>query len=220
MGNILKNLEVSIELLAEKTPLEVFSFAGSFLEELIAPIPSPLVMATAGTIAHLKNHGLVYLLFLALLASCGKTIASWLLYVLADKLEDFMSSRFGKILGFSHKDIENIGRHFNGTIKDDIILVALRALPIMPTSAVTLVCGFIKLDIRTFLRSTFIGYFIRSFIFLYIGFTGVATYKTLIRDIEGLEYFITVAVLVLLVVFLGLIYIIRRKYKNKNEIIQ
>lgn len=213
MENILKNLEEAIELLAVKIPLELFSFVGSFIEEVIAPIPSPLVMTTAGTIAHAKDHQIAYLLFLAFLASCGKTIASWLLYVLADKLEDFISSRFGKILRFSHKDIENIGRHFNGTIKDDIILVALRALPIMPTSTVTLVCGFIKLDIRTFLRSTFIGYFIRSFIFLYIGFSGVETYQRFIKDTESIESFMKVAGLVLVVGFLGFIYIIRRKRK-------
>src|SRR3989344_314625 len=99
MENILKNLETSIGLLAEKTPLEIFSFAGSFIEEVIAPIPSPLIMTTAGTIAHARDYQITYLLFLALLASCGKTAASWLLYVLADKLEDFISSRFGKILG-------------------------------------------------------------------------------------------------------------------------
>ena len=181
-----------IKTLATTIPLDVFAFIGSFLEEIIAPIPSPLVMTTAGTLAHTQNHTLLYLFWLALAASLGKTIASWLYYVLADKSEDLVLTRFGKYVGVSHKEVENIGKHFNGTWKDDVILLVLRSLPIMPTSLVSVVCGFIKLNMRTYLQSTFIGYFIRSFIFLYIGYTGMATYGNVSNELVSIESFIKV----------------------------
>src|SRR3990167_5973603 len=98
-----------IKTLATTIPLDVFAFIGSFLEEIIAPIPSPLVMTTAGTLAHTQNHTLLYLFWLALAASLGKTIASWLYYVLADKSEDLVLTRFGKYVGVSHNEIESIG---------------------------------------------------------------------------------------------------------------
>ena len=157
---------------------------GSILEEVLAPIPSPLVMMLAGTIAHARNHPLAYLLLLSILASIGKTLGSWVFYILADKAEDVVLSRFGKILQISHKEVENIGKHFSGGLKDDLVLFVLRALPIVPTSLVSLVCGLIKLDLRTYLRSTFFGYFIRSFIFLYLGYTGIGTYESLFTSKE------------------------------------
>jgi len=202
-----------IKTLATTIPLDVFAFIGSFLEEIIAPIPSPLVMTTAGTLAHTQNHTLLYLFWLALAASLGKTIASWLYYVLADKSEDLVLTRFGKYVGVSHKEVENIGKHFNGTWKDDVILLVLRSLPIMPTSLVSVVCGFIKLNMRTYLQSTFIGYFIRSFIFLYIGYTGMATYGNVSNELVSIESFIKVVSGAGLVLFLVWIFYKRGKGK-------
>ena len=195
-----------IEALANTIPLGVFAFVGSILEEIIAPIPSPLVMTTAGTLAYTQNHTLFYLLWLALAASIGKTIGSWLFYILADKAENLVLTRFGKTLGISHKEVENIGRHFNGTWKDDVILLIVRALPIMPTTPVSLVCGFIKLNQRTYLRSTFIGYFIRSFTFLYLGYTGMATYGTALGNIGNIESFMKIALAFGLIILLGWIF--------------
>jgi len=202
-----------IKTLAHTIPLDVFAFIGSFLEEIIAPIPSPLVMTTAGTLAHTQNHTLLYLFWLALAASAGKTIASWLYYVLADKTEDLILTRFGKVIGVSHNEIESIGKHFNGTWRDDVILLVVRALPIMPTSLVSVVCGFIKLNMRTYLQSTFIGYFIRSFIFLYIGYTGMATYGNVSNDFVSVESFIKIVSGAGLILFLVWIFYKRSKGK-------
>ena len=193
-----------IKNLATVIPLDVFAFIGSFMEEIIAPIQSPLVMTTAGTLAQTQNQTLFYLFWLALAASAGKTFASWVYYVLADKAEDLILTRFGKFIGVSHNEIESIGKHFNGTWRDDAILLIVRALPIMPTSLVSVVCGFIKLNMRTYLQSTFIGYFIRSFIFLYIGYAGMTTYGNLSNDFVSIESFVKIiggASLVLLVVW-------------------
>ena len=202
-----------IKTLANTIPLDVFAFIGSFLEEIIAPIPSPLVMTTAGTLAHTQNHTLLYLFWLALVASLGKTIASWLYYMLADKTEDLVLTRFGKYIGFSHSEVESIGRHFNGTWKDDVILLVVRALPIMPTSFVSVVCGFIKLNMRTYLQSTFIGYFIRSFIFLYLGYTGIAAYGSISADIVSVESVAKLSTAVGIVLLLG--WVLYKRDKGK-----
>ena len=202
-----------IKNLAYTIPLDVFAFIGSFMEEIIAPIPSPLVMTTAGTLAHTQNHTLLYLFWLALMASFGKTIASWLYYVLADKTEDLILTRYGKFIGVSHNEIESIGKHFNGTWKDDVILLVVRALPIMPTSLISVMCGFIKLNMRTYLQSTFIGYFIRSFIFLYLGYTGMATYGNLSGEFVSIESFMKIVIGAGLFLFLGWIFYNRGKGK-------
>lgn len=202
-----------IKTLANTIPLDVFAFVGSFMEEIIAPIPSPLVMTTAGTLAHTQNHTLLYLFWLALVASIGKTIASWLYYKLADRAEDFVLTRFGKVIGFSHTEVENIGKHFDGSWKDDVILLIVRALPIMPTGLVSLVCGFIKLNMRTYLQATFIGYLIRSFIFLYLGYTGMATYGNLSGELVSIESLVKIIIGAGLTLFLSWIFYKRGKGK-------
>ena len=205
-----------IKNLAYTIPLDGFAFIGSFMEEIIAPIPSPLVMTTAGTLAQTQDHTLFYLFWLALAASAGKTIASWLYYILADKTEDLVLTRCGKFIGVSHNEIESIGKHFNGTWRDDVILLIVRALPIMPTSLVSVVCGFIKLNMRTYIQATFIGYFIRSFIFLYLGYTGIATYGNLSGEFVSIESIVKIVIGTGL--FLFLIWVFYKRAKGRSTI--
>ncbi len=159
--------------IAEEVPLEIFTFFGVILEEVIAPIPAPFVTTTAGTIALAQHKPLIFLLWLSLIATAGKTIGSYFFYVLADKAEDYLLTRFGKFIGVTHKEVESIGKHFNGTIADDITLTILRAIPVVPSTPISIVCGFIKLNMRTFIVSTVVGGFIRNLIFLIIGYQGL-----------------------------------------------
>lgn len=109
-------------------------------------------------------------------ASAGKTLASWLIYVVADKAEDFLLSKYGKLLGVSHKNVERIGSYFNGTWKDDVLVFIFRAFPVFPTTTVSIASGFIKLDQKSFIRSTFLGFFIRSLFVLYLGYQGIESF--------------------------------------------
>jgi len=150
-------------------PLELVVFIGSIIEEIFPPLPSPLLLVITKIATYNQNFLILYMLLLASIAAFGKTIGSLFLYFLADKTEDLIIGRFGKWFNLSHKDVENIGRRFTGSWKDIIILIFLRAVPIIPTTPVSLVCGIIKLNISTYLASTFIGSFIRIFLLLYLG---------------------------------------------------
>lgn len=165
-----------IEWLSSKLPLEIFCFFGSIVEEIVGPIPSPVILMTAGSIVNQRSIHWAYLLLLALFASAGKTIASWVIYYIADKAEDFLLSKYGKLLGVSHKNVEKIGSYFNGTWKDDVLVFIFRAIPIFPTTTVSIASGFIKLDQKSFIRSTFIGFFFRSLFVLYLGYQGIESF--------------------------------------------
>lgn len=213
---IIHNLELFLIAFAHKVPLELFVFIGSLVEEIVAPIPSPLVMATAGTIAKAQGRGIFYLLIIAAIAAASKTIGCWFFYFLADKAEDFVSQKLGKFFGFSHKEIENIGKHFDGTAKDGWILIFLRALPVMPSTPISLACGFIKLNMVTFIRSTLVGSFIRSSLFLYLGYSGLAIYKSMMEGINSIESLMNIVVVLVLAGFLGWVYYKREKGGFKN----
>lgn len=202
---------------AQTVPLELFAFVGTIVEEILAPIPSPFVMTTAGTIVAAQERGFSTLFIIAAIAALGKTIGGVIFYFLADKAEDLVINRFGKYIGFSHTEVEKIGKHFNKTRADDFVLIALRAIPIMPSTPISLVAGFIKLNLRTFIVSTFIGNYIRCFIFLYIGFEGLTA---LTEGIDSAESIVKVVVMILLAVAVGFIYYKRGKGNLHEEIVK
>lgn len=183
-------------------PLPWFTFLGSIIEEIIAPIPSPLVMTLAGSLTSSAKEAPVYLLFLALTGAVGKTLASYVLYYLADKFEDVVLVRFGKYLGVSHREIEQIGNHLNKGWKDDIAIFLLRAIPVVPSAPVSVVSGLIKLNTRTFLVSTFLGTLVRNSIYLIIGYAGLSSTESIINTIEEYKFvgYLLLAVPIALVV--------------------
>lgn len=205
---MIETLQAYLISFAQVVPLEIFAFLGSILEEIIAPIPSPFVMTSAGTFIAAQNRNLVTIFWIATISSIGKVFGQVFFYVLADKAEDFVLNKIGKHIGFSHKEVESIGKNFNGSKTDDIVLAILRAIPIMPSTPISLVAGFIKLNMRTFVVSSFIGNFIRSLTFLYIGYEGLTA---LTQGIDSLESLVKIGLLLVLGVAVLIIYYKRGK---------
>ena len=65
-----------LTLLSNRIPVELFVLIGSFVEEVVAPIPSPLVTTITGSLAYSQGYIPVALCLLGLLAAVGKTIGS------------------------------------------------------------------------------------------------------------------------------------------------
>ncbi|MCS7091963.1 MAG: VTT domain-containing protein [Patescibacteria group bacterium] len=176
-----------LEQIAHRVPLEIYVLLGSFVEEILAPIPSPLVMTLAGTIANSQDKPLVIIFWLALLGATGKTLGAYVLYFIADKMEDVLVSKFGKFVGITHKEIESIGAKLDGSWKDNVFLFIARALPIIPSAPVSIACGIIKLNQKTYITSTFAGTYVKDLMYLYLGFAGVGNYKQLTQGFESYE---------------------------------
>lgn len=189
---LMAQIEQQLIAMAEKVPVEIFCFFGAMIEEIVAPIPSPLVMTVTGSIAEAQGQTFAYLFWLALIGAIGKTFGSWIVYMVSDKAEDVVIGKWGKFLGVGHKEVESIGKHFSGGWKDDVILFVARALPIMPTAPVSIVCGVIKVNMRTYIVSTFFGTYIRNMIYLYLGFAGLSTYQNLLGGLDSLESIVQV----------------------------
>lgn len=213
--SIVAQLTTQLEGLATAVPVEIFVSLGAFIEELIAPIPSPIVMTISGTIALAQQKPVAFLFYLALIGSIGKIIGSWLLYLISDKLEDVIVGKFGKFFGITHKEIESIGRHFNGSPRDDIIIFLARAIPIVPTAPVSIICGVIKVKMRTYLVSSFFGNLIRSLFYLYVGYGGLAGYEYIMEKMDSLESALTVT-LALIIMGGGAVW---WYYKNKDKLV-
>lgn len=203
-----------LHMLGTIVPLPVFVVVGALVEEIIAPIPSPFVMTAAGSIAAAQGQAIWMLGVLAVLGAAGKTFGSYVLYVLADKIENLLGSRLGKLIGISHDEIESIGKIINNGWRDDLLIFALRAIPIVPTAPVSLVAGLIKVNLRTYLLSTFVGIVVRNLIYLYLGYTSVGALESLNHGFDSFEKIGTVVFVALMGVAVLYFYWLRRSGKG------
>jgi len=176
-----------LESLAQQVPVTWFVFIGALVEEIIAPIPSPLVMMLGGSIAASQGSTVLFLLLLALIGALSKTLGSLVIYVLADKAEDVLINKFGKFLGVSHSDTEGLGKYLGNGKRDDIAIFLMRAIPVIPTAPVSVIAGLIKINLKTYLLSTFLGLVVRNMIYLYLGYTSLGTLESLGEGFDSLE---------------------------------
>ena len=174
-----------LEALAQNVDPALFVFIGSFVEEIVAPIPSPLIMATTAALAHSLQLPWLEILWILIVAAGSKTLSSLLVYWLAYESEHLLVGRFGKYVGLSTEMIEGVGRWVGKGYWDELVLLLLRSLPIVPSIVVSAACGVFKIDLRTYLWTTFVGTFIRNGIFfsiLYFGWSQAEVVWNLLDD--------------------------------------
>lgn len=189
---------------SQTVPLPIFVSVGAAIEEIIAPIPSPLVMTLAGSLSAASGAHWLTLVYLAIIGSLAKTVASYVVYVVSDKAEDLVLGKFGKFLGVTHKEVEKLGSQLSGGWKDDLVMLALRAIPIIPTAPVSIISGLLKINLVTFFWTTAVGYAIRNYFYLYLGASSAYALESLnegLGSVEKIGYLIIFVLLVVLTIF-------------------
>jgi membrane protein DedA with SNARE-associated domain len=209
MSGITDVITSSLSGFAESVPLPIFMFLGAIAEEIIAVIPSPFVPLTAGSIAVAQEKSLLYLLLLAIIGTFAKTMASTFTYWIADKLEDILTQgKLGKFLGLESEDLERYGKMINKGSKDELAVIALRALPFVPTLPVSVVAGLIKMNLRSFIWSTFVGIFIRNAFYLLVAYYGAKQFENLLASFDTVNLILEVLVVA---IFAGVAFLLLRK---------
>ena len=192
-------------------PLEVFVFIASFIEEVIAPVPSSAVLLLTGSFAAIQERPLLALIPLAIIAAIGKTIGAILVYYFSDKIGGAVLTKFGGFFKVSREEITEFGQKINGSTKDYLLLILFRALPIVPSSVVSIGCGLLKIPPRLFIITTVIGTIIRDGIFIYIGYEGTQLLSAIATNSTTIESLVQTLVLASIVGALGYLYYKRKK---------
>lgn len=200
--------------LAVSIPVIPFSFIASLIEEVVSPIPSPLVMGTVGSILSARDFVPWYIFAgVILAATVGKVLGYWGIYTIADKLEDIFMKTFGKKIGVSHEQIENIGKLFSGTRRDEWFIFIVRFLPVLPSAPITVTAGVIKLPLKGFLIASFFGTGLRNVMYLSLGYVAWGSIRDFVTGLENNNGWIQIGVLV----FLGtiILWAIRQRGKGR-----
>lgn len=209
----LHHIETGIRELAAIVPLELFAFFGALAEEVIAPIPSMLVMTTAGFFASIEGRTTFFLVWLVVLGNIGKLIGSFIYYTLGDKLEDVVVGRFGRYIGIAHADVERIGQKFNGSPwRDGALLFLLRVIPFVPTILVSIAAGVVRIRTRVFLVASYAGNFCKDLFYAFAGYYGIRALRAFFMDIERIRF--GVGVLLSLLIIAGIVFLYIHRHRG------
>lgn len=209
------HLEAKLLEIATEIPLASFAFIGSFVEEVIAPIPSPTVTITVGITASIQDYAIPGLIFLVLIGALGKTLGALFLYYCGEKGEAFMVSRYGQFIGITSADIDRIGSYFESSLRNYALLTFLRALPMFPSVVLSVGGGVLSQNMKMYLVTTFIGTVIKNMLYIYIGYSGVVHLKDLARYADELSSAFTYGTAI--VVICSLVYVFyKRRISSTN----
>lgn len=201
--------------LSQVVPLPIFTVVGSFVEEIISPIPAQATMLLGGSLARVQYAGMWMLVLMAFTGAIGKLLGSLVYYVFADKIEDIVVPRYGKYIGVTHEQLELVGKKLGKGWKDDAVLLILRLLPVVPSAPVSVACGLFKIDLRTFIITTFLGSLFRNLFYLLIGYYGWDAYQRFVQSLA--HYKGSFGIVIALIVVVGAGYLAHRSWKRRRR---
>ncbi len=199
--------------LAHSLPLEIFVTLGSFLEEVIAPIPSPSIMVIAGSFASVQHYSHYELALLVVFASIGKTLGGVTMYYIAHHARDIAFRFFGRFIDITEEDTRRFGERFTGTPHDYGVYIFLRAVPIIPSILLSFGSGVVKLPLRLFIIGTFVGTLIRDTFYLLVGYSGAAFLARSLAHSNTLESL--TEYIVFSAIGISILYLVYRRHKKR-----
>lgn len=188
-------------------------FLASVIEEVIAPIPSALIMTMSGFIfvsGSFSFDTISALIFkVALPAALGVTIGSYMVYFIARYGGKILIEKWGKYIGLYWSDIERLQTYFKGTKRDDLIIGGARVLPFFPSVAISAFCGLIQMHPLKYFVISFVGVFFRGIILGLVGWQVGNVYEKYAEFISKIESLVLISTIL---IFIGFIVL---KYRSK-----
>lgn len=192
-------------------------FLGSLVEEVIAPIPSTLIIIGSSFFI-LKGQVISLVSIFTLLTeiilpvAAGMTIGSLFIYGLCYYLGKPFIVKWGKYLGLNWKDIEKTNKKLENQKRDNLAIFTVRAIPIIPSVAISGFCGIIRYDLKKYLILTFIGGAVRAGILGFLGWQFGNFYKEIAMELSNLEEILVI------IIAIGIIgYIVYKKKIAKTD---
>ena len=188
-------------------------FLASVIEEVIAPIPSALIMTMSGFLFVSGSLSLdtvsALILKVAIPAALGVTIGSYVVYFIARYGGKILIERWGKYIGLYWADIEKLRSYFQGTKRDDWIIGGARVLPFFPSVAISAFCGIIQMNPVKYFFISSIGVFFSGIILGVVGWQVGNVYVKYAGLISSIENGVLVCIALAFIVFVVL------KYRSK-----
>jgi membrane protein DedA with SNARE-associated domain len=185
-------------------------FIGVMIEQIIVPIPSPLIIMGAGAILILPdlsipNAFLQILWVIVLPGSIASTMGSYIGYIISFYGGKALVVRLQRFLDVDWDQIERLERRFQGK-KEALSIFLSRAIPVFPISLVSIFAGLLRIPIKPFTIYTFLGSIFRCFFLGVFGWWIGATYEKAATRLDSVETIVSILMLVGMGVAFGYLY--------------
>ncbi len=185
-------------------------FIGVMIEQIIVPIPSPLIIMGAGAILILPgisipNAFLQILWVIVLPGSLASTLGSYIGYMISFYGGKALVLRLQRFLDVEWGQIERLEKRFQGR-KEAWSIFLSRAIPVFPISLVSIFAGLLRIPIKPFTVYTFLGSIFRCFFLGFFGWWIGATYEKAATHIDSVETIISIVMLIGMGVVFGYLY--------------
>ena len=195
-------------------------FWGGIIEQIIIPIPSPLITMAGGFLLIPKELALpeaILQIFLkvTLPYSMAATLGLGIVYFIAYFGGKPLIEKFNRYLGFSWQDIEYLQKKFKGNWHDDLLIFILRAIPVIPISIVSGVAGAIRMPIVDFYLASALGILVRSLFLGFIGWQTGEAYQSMAQGLDQVSDIFTI--IIALAIFRFLIWGYRKRNRFLKE---
>ena len=192
-------------------------FVGVMIEQIIVPIPSPLIIMEAGAILILPNLSipdafLQILWIIVLPGAIASTLGSYIGYMISFYGGKALVLRFQRFLDVDWDEIENLEKRFQGK-KEALSIFLSRAIPVFPISLVSIFAGLLRIPLKPFTVYTFLGSIFRCLFLAFVGWWIGATYEKVATRLDSVETMVSIVMLIAMVGILGTLYYKLRKKK-------
>ncbi|MGM0628930.1 MAG: DedA family protein [Patescibacteria group bacterium] len=195
--------------------------AASFIEEIVAPLPSPVVMTTSGFFLLEGDLSLQFIFTLvfgvAIPYGVGVTLGSFFLYGIFRVFGEDAVRRWGSWFGISWSKVEDIKKKMDRSRWDEATLFFLRVIPIVPSAVLASVSGLIKMNFLKYTLITLIGVTLRACMFASLGWYLGEAYRKYAKTVGEIESIIGYGFLFLSLSFLIIMFIYTQA-RRKNVI--
>ena len=196
-------------------------FLGVIIEEVIAPIPSAVVIMGAAFLmipAELGWLEALWMIFwkIAIPASAGMVVGSSLIYGIGYWGGKPAITKWGKWFGIRWSDIEKAESRLSTKHADVLGLFFFRTIPIIPGVVLSAFYGVIRVPWKIYAFVTFVGSIIRAFVLGVIAWKAQGAYTVIAEKFNKLEDLVIVAVVAIALAGIG--WFIWRKKKNQPQI--
>lgn len=139
-------------------------FVGAFLEEVVFPLPSPLLLIGIAFFFGKPVSALIIgkmLLTVVLPITLGATLGSLVIYAVAYSGGRPLVMKYSRLFKFSWDDVEKMRTKLMAKKSDELAIFISRCIPYMPTALVTVAAGVMRINVWRFSIVTFVGIFVR-----------------------------------------------------------
>jgi len=176
-------------------------FLGSFIEEIIAFIPSAFVQTASGFFLFADtpltlDYLLKLFLYVGVPASLGVTLGAIPLFLISKHGGEKMIQKYGKYFGalpsildkFSYKEEKSSFSLWG--------IIFSRSLPFLPSVVICVGSGLLKVKMRVYLLGTFLGTLVRATIYGFAGWQLGRAYTVVAEKSGHLEKYGLVVLLI------------------------